>query len=202
MMHPDTALRPVDDLIGLGVFASQPIPKGTVVYVLEPMDLVLPADSPLLCDPLYAQTLDKYAYVMPDGSRVVCWDHGKYVNHACDPNTLSTPYGFEIAVRDIAAGEEITDDYALFNLDRPFSCCCGSPRCRGVVNQSDLETFADDHDQAIQDALRHFDAVEQRMLPLIDRPTLRQVRRIARGQSATLSVRELRIRQAAETLAA
>jgi D-alanine-D-alanine ligase len=40
-----------------------------------------------------------------------------------------------IATRDIATGEELTLDYALF-LDKemePFQCQCGSAQCRGII---------------------------------------------------------------------
>jgi len=46
-------------------------------------------------------------------------DNGKYFNHSSMPNTLSAYYDDEEevvtkAIKDIAKGEEITDDYASF----------------------------------------------------------------------------------------
>jgi D-alanine-D-alanine ligase len=55
-------------------------------------------------------------------------------NHSCDPNTVYQ--GLEvIARRPIAAGEELTLDYAtmLNEQSEPFDCHCGAPTCRGVV---------------------------------------------------------------------
>ena len=46
------------------------------------------------------------------------FDHGRFINHNDDPNIRpnyeSDPHGVDVAVRDIAVGEEITTDYRLF----------------------------------------------------------------------------------------
>ena len=55
-------------------------------------------------------------------------------NHSCEPNIGYR--GLNIyALRDIAAGEELTVDYATIeNEDFPeFQCQCGSPKCRGII---------------------------------------------------------------------
>ena len=62
-----------------------------------------------------------------------------YGNHSCEPNLWWVgPY--ELAARrDIATGDELTNDYATStpwrNPGRP--CSCGSGQCRGVVTGSD-----------------------------------------------------------------
>ena len=43
-------------------------------------------------------------------------DHGRYMNHNCIPNCLKTWMGYEVAVRDIALGEELTNDYANLGM--------------------------------------------------------------------------------------
>jgi hypothetical protein len=116
MIHPDTQLKWINVHTGWGVFATAFIPRGTIVYVQDALDIVITVDSPLLTDPRYRQWVDKYSVIEPNGNRVMCWDIAKYVNHCCHYNTLSTGYGFEIAVRDIYTDEELTDDYGLFNL--------------------------------------------------------------------------------------
>ncbi len=62
-----------------------------------------------------------------------------YFNHSCDPNA-----GFDgqialVAMRDIAAGEEVTFDYAMCDSSPydEFACRCGSSHCRGRVTGSD-----------------------------------------------------------------
>ncbi len=61
-----------------------------------------------------------------------------FTNHSCDPNCglRVNPSGFDmVALRDIAAGEELTYDYST-HQEHPLEdmvCQCGSPKCRGVV---------------------------------------------------------------------
>lgn len=48
-----------------------------------------------------------------------------------------------VARRLVAAGEELTADYALWELDpewvSPFRCRCGAAECRGVITGRDWE---------------------------------------------------------------
>lgn len=39
-----------------------------------------------------------------------CAGTSRAVNHSCDPNCFTTPCGLEIAVRDIEARDELTND--------------------------------------------------------------------------------------------
>ena len=55
-----------------------------------------------------------------------------YLNHSCNPNGALVTKRLLIALRPIAAGEEITMDYSLTDSD-PFweiKCSCGAPSCR------------------------------------------------------------------------
>ena len=43
-----------------------------------------------------------------------------------------------VAMNDVAAGDELTTDYALFDAQgTSMDCQCGAPRCRGVVTGED-----------------------------------------------------------------
>ena len=61
------------------------------------------------------------------------------VNHSCDPNVGMGGDVVLVSMRDIAAGEELTIDYALFLGDPGFAmeCQCGAAACRGVVTGTD-----------------------------------------------------------------
>lgn len=62
---------------------------------------------------------------------------GYYFNHSCDPNVLHF-----IAWRDIAAGEELTTDYAYCEASPHLCldpCLCGSSICRGRVTGNDWQ---------------------------------------------------------------
>ena len=65
---------------------------------------------------------------------MLCWDLGKYVNHCCHSNTISTAYGCDLAFRDIQPGEELTSEYALFTFDREMELLCHYPDCRKRLN--------------------------------------------------------------------
>ena len=112
MIHPATELRFVSPEIGLGVFAREAIPKGTIVWTLCRLDIVLtPHEAAALPAP-YQPILDRYAYTDWEGRVVLCWDHGRYINHSCDPVMVGIGNEIEIAVRDIAAGDQLTCEYA------------------------------------------------------------------------------------------
>jgi hypothetical protein len=81
--------------------------------------------------------LEKYTYVDARGDHILCWDNARFFNHSCSANCLSVGYDFELAVRDIAAGEELTDDYGTLNPAEPFPCFCGDSACRRQILPDD-----------------------------------------------------------------
>ncbi len=171
MIHPATELRYISPSIGFGVFATAFIPKGTIVYVQDALEIVLPADHPLLSTEIYQPILEKYSTVEKDGSRLLSWDIARYVNHSCQSNSLSTGYGFEIAVRNIQSGEEITDDYGLFNLPYDMPCACGHPDCRRSIRPSDFSHLIDRWDNQLHAALAQLIPLEQPLWRLLDAET-------------------------------
>lgn len=191
MIHPHTELRPVREEIGSGVFATAHIPMGTIVHVKDGLDLEIPPGSPLLADPALHTHIERYTYLEPDGTRVLCWDLGKYVNHCCRSNTLNTGYGFSIAVEDIRPGQEMTEDYGPLNLRLDVLLCTRSG-CRGAVCSDDFERLADTWDAQIQRALARLEAVEQPLLRYLDADTAEALRRYVRTGRAYRSVRGLR----------
>ncbi len=65
------------------------------------------------------------------------------MNHSCDPNVwLLGDDATIVARRDIQAGQELTIDYATFNLPgfvSQWQCSCGARVCRSRVTGRDLE---------------------------------------------------------------
>jgi hypothetical protein len=60
------------------------------------------------------------------------------INHSCVPNAglrFREDGVFLIAIRDIAAGEEISWDYSTTLADDSWTmrCACGAPSCRGTI---------------------------------------------------------------------
>ncbi len=193
-MHPDTELRFVNDQIGYGVFAKQPLPQGTMVYVKDRLEIEVTPHQYADLDVASRQVVDKYSYRDERGVRVVSWDFAKYVNHCCQFNTISTGYGFEIAVRDIAAGEQITDEYGIFNMDGEITLCCQQGPCRGRVSAEDFDLYYPVWDEKIRIALAHFDAVPQPLLPFLRKKTLRELGLYLHKGGAYRSVYALRHR--------
>ena len=106
---------------GVGLFAAEFIPKGTVIWKFTPgFDLKFTRED-ILHFPVPLQIyLYKYCWrSMKSGLYCFSSDNGKYINHSERPNTLSYHYDGEeevvtLAVRDIHIGEEITDNYSSF----------------------------------------------------------------------------------------
>jgi len=126
------------------MFAAQPIHAGEVVIIWggelftaedlragkARMSSVAALDEDVyLADPVDA----------PDGP-----DY--FLNHSCDPNVWMQDAVTLIARRDIASGEELTADYALWEADEhwtlPEECCCGSPLCRTIITGGDWRLAA------------------------------------------------------------
>lgn len=168
MLHPKTELGTVSPTIGFGVFARSFIPKGTIVYIKDPLEITISPGDLRLDLPDMRALVDRYSYLEPTGVKVISWDLAKYVNHNCDPNTISTGYGFEIAIRDIYEGDEITDDYGLLNIEKPMTCSCGSSKCRKRVRPDDLQRYYQGWDHKVKEALSCYLSVTQPLACLLD----------------------------------
>ena len=167
MIHPATELRFINPEIGCGVFAREAIPRGTILWVLCDLDMIFTSAEVAAFPPSYQPIFERYAYTDNEGRFILCWDHGRFVNHSCDPSMLPVTNYFEIAVRDIAAGEEITCEYATLNQIEPMECHCGAAGCRGVVGDGDLLTLWPDLDRRVAATLPHSRRVAQPLLPFV-----------------------------------
>lgn len=170
MIHPDTELRFVNTRIGHGVFATQFIPKGTITWVRDRLDQAFAPTAVEQLPRVYHDIVLKYSFIDARGHFVLCWDHARFMNHSCEPTCLSAGYDFEVALRDIAPGEELTDDYGSLNLEYGFDCGCGSSQCRGHIRPGDLLTFADAWDRRVEQPFRSMRNVPQPLWPLIEQP--------------------------------
>jgi hypothetical protein len=171
MIHPKTELRFISEEIGYGVFATENLPVGTITYVKDSLESIISPTDYLMHSPEVKAVIDKYSYIDQDGNRIVSWDFAKYVNHCCNCNTMSTGYGFEIAIRDILKGEQITDEYGIFNLEYEMEVQCGSKNCRKILGPNDFDNLHQNWDNKIQIALPHLFSVEQPLMTFIDAET-------------------------------
>lgn len=180
MLHPAIDLKLVSSDIGYGVFATRDIPKGTITWALDPLDQIIDQGRARnIKEPAGAQ-LKRYSWVNGSGDRILCWDFGRFMNHSCEPNSVGPgKLEFEIAVRDIKAGEEVVCDYGSFNLEEPLECACGSAECRGRISPEDIENVAPKLDQLVRAAFREISAVQQPLWNLVQKWRLQIERGIA-----------------------
>ena len=166
MIHPNTELRFISKEVGYGVVATSFIPAGTITWVLDQLDREFtPADFQKM-EPVYQQILDTYTFRNNKGNFVLCWDLGRFVNHSFNSNCLTTAYDFEIAIRDIQPGEQLTDDYGYLNIAHPFRGIDEGTR-RKVVYPDDLLKYYKVWDKKIEKVFPRIPELEQPLKELI-----------------------------------
>ena len=112
---------------GRGLFAAEPIANGSFIVEMRG-------------ELLSTSRLPNEGMAMQVGDDLWLYSRGDSLddcgNHSCDPNAgFSTGEPILYALRDIAAGEEITWDYStsIDCDDWSLECHCGSANCRGIV---------------------------------------------------------------------
>ncbi|MFM8986721.1 MAG: SET domain-containing protein [Planctomycetia bacterium] len=131
--------------VGRGVFARRPLRSGMILAEVEGRILVEPpADSSYVMELGSGRLLDPAAPL-------------RFVNHSCDPN-CELFYWEEDArnfeddrlwlqtIRPIAAGEELSIDYA-WPADAAIACRCRAVNCRGwIVDPAELDQIVPSRD--------------------------------------------------------
>ena len=189
MLHPSTHIQFINNAIGHGVVATQRIPNGTITWVFDCLDREMtPAEMERLPD-LVQETALTYSYRNAKGNFILCWDLTRYVNHSFSPNCMITPYGFEIAIADIEPGDQLFNDYGTLNILEPFTPLESSPK-RTSVYPNDIETFHNQFDERIQNAMFQLPFVHQPLKKLIDETTWNEAMNVAQGRSTSKSILE------------
>ncbi|MGI0141662.1 MAG: SET domain-containing protein [Candidatus Micrarchaeales archaeon] len=122
---------------GKGLFATQFIPKGTII------------DSYSLCKKCGTYSKEELAKLSKKEHNFVihheqktkaglrakyCDERLSYTNHSCNSNILESDEGFDIAIKDIKKGEEVTEDYRRYGSKKTHfvgGCKCGGKNCIG-----------------------------------------------------------------------
>lgn len=137
--HPETEIRP-SPIVGKGVFARRDFDAGEVIEIVGG---VVMTDSEFEA---FCATVARFNAIQIDENRHlvervdVTQQRDGSINHACDSNLWMADENTVITRRSIAAGEELTVDYALFTASPGWQmspCLCRSPHCRHVVTGSD-----------------------------------------------------------------
>ncbi len=126
-------------MAGLGMFAGRRLSRGEIILAIGgPVHTGEELDR-IGYRPGYPLQIDRDRYMLVDEPFVYC-------NHSCDPNAGITADLRLVAVRDIAADEEICFDYSSTMLEDhswTMECGCKTARCRGRVEDFDQLPAAD-----------------------------------------------------------
>ena len=116
-----------------GCYTTTPIAKGRRVA-----EYTGPRLSKDQADKAYEASPITYLFGLGSGEIVIdghCM--AMFINHSCDPNCETTEVRGRVwikSIRPIAAGEEITYDYCLYDGgDDEAVCNCGAKKCRGTM---------------------------------------------------------------------
>ncbi len=194
MIHPDTQVRTVSEVIGNGVFATALIRKGTIVVVRDRFDTSLTQEEFRQLPALIREAMETYLYHDKNGNLILSWDHARFMNHSCASSTMMTEYNFEIAVRDIQPGEELTTEYGLLNIQEPYQIHCKCPGCREHLRLDDIDCHGERWDALVKESMRLIPSVAQPLMELLDAPTRERLCDFQRDNTLYASVKSLKWR--------
>ncbi|KQC33524.1 lysine methyltransferase [Nonlabens sp. YIK11] len=187
MIHPHTEVRFISEEIGYGVVAKQLIPAGTITWVLDQLDREFTPAQYEQMDFVYKEILDTYTFRNNKGNMILCWDIGRFVNHSFNSNCLTTAYDFEIAIRDIQPGEQLTDDYGYLNISEPFEAM-NEGTDRKMVYPDDLTRYHEVWDEQIKTVFHKIPELDQPMKFLLPESLWTKVEHIAAGREQMASI--------------
>lgn len=114
---------------GLGVFTLVSIPRnGLALHVVGPVRVwQSESDADTYLYPNWIG-LGRHRWIEPTG-------FARFLNHSCNPNVGFANERELVAMRDIAAGEELLLDYSTTEEDERWrmECACAAPACRRVI---------------------------------------------------------------------
>jgi hypothetical protein len=187
MIHPHTRLEFISPEKGYGLVATAFIPRGTITWVQDLLDQEFRSEEVYLLGEDYAEIIQTYSFRNQLGHYVLCWDHARFVNHSFRSNCLTTAYNFEIAVRDIHPGEELTDDYGYLNIEEPFDAL-PEGTSRNVVYPDDLLHYHEEWDRQLEENFPLIQSVDQPLYHLLSSEVKSKVAAILRKETKMDSI--------------
>lgn len=137
MLHPALITRKMGSIHGHGLFTSESIPQGTVLWKLEEptftwREICKWPEERFMRFKRYGFQCGVDRYSLPE-------DISREANHSCSPNVWWGADHSLVARWQIATGDEITYDYATCDIALPLEmkCHCGAPNCRGTITNKD-----------------------------------------------------------------
>jgi SET domain-containing protein len=131
-MLPGLVIRS-SEIHAAGCYTIRPIRKGRRIC-----EYTGPRMSKEVADERYADRVVTYLFGYGEKDMVIDgFGTPMFMNHCCAPNCETQEKDeriFVVALRDIAAGEELTYEYNLYDSDDATQdCYCGAPNCRGTM---------------------------------------------------------------------
>jgi uncharacterized protein len=123
MLLVKTKIAP-SQIDGIGLFADQFIPKGTITWrAVYPFDIKVSREDILKLPDVAKEIFLKYSYFSRYSQKYfLCFDNDRFINHSEDPNIIegrvvaAGEEAVSVAGRNIYLGEELTCDYRTFDL--------------------------------------------------------------------------------------
>ena len=111
-------------LNGIGLFADEKIPKGTITWRFDPrFDILFDPREVEKMDEAQQQLIDRYSYLSKhSGKYVYSIDDSRFTNHSSKHNNIDVVRlegeieTCGVANREIEPGEEILVNYRLFDV--------------------------------------------------------------------------------------
>lgn len=114
MFRVPTFLGP-SSIHGFGVFTAGPLPGGTLLWEFTPgVDRALREEELQAFPASWREWFERYCYLNDEGLYIFCGDNARFMNHSGTPNCDDSGV-LTVTLRDIAAGEELTCDYRIFD---------------------------------------------------------------------------------------
>jgi SET domain-containing protein len=118
---------------GCGCYTLDPVREGARVAEYEG-----PRMTKAEADERYASRDITYLFGVHDRDTVIDgFGTPMFINHCCEPNCQTEEndgHIYVLALRNIAAGEELTYEYHLYDSDEDDQpCYCGTEGCRGTM---------------------------------------------------------------------
>ncbi len=141
-MIPGLVIRS-SEIHAAGCYTTRAIRKGKRICEYDG-----PRLTKAVADERYADRWVTYLFGYGDREMVIDgFGTAMFMNHCCSPNCETEEEDeriFVVALRNIAAGEELTYEYHLYDSDETTQdCFCGAPNCRGTMfSEAEMERRA------------------------------------------------------------
>ena len=132
MMFPGLIVRS-SSIHAAGCYTTRPIHKGVRVCEYDGQRM-----SKAVADARYLGRSVTYLFSCGGSTVIDGFGIAMFLNHSCDPNCETEQDAnhriFISTIRDVAAGEELTYEYNLYDSDeKAQNCCCAAANCRATM---------------------------------------------------------------------